>query len=261
IAALVAVVMIIPFLWMISTSLKQVTEVFAVPVQWIPPTWQWGNYPSAFTRYPFGTYFLNSTIVSLAVTFINLIICSLAGYSLAKYNYHGRKVLFIIVLATMMLPLEVLMVPLFLITKQLNMLNTLQGQIIPMSVDAFGIFLMRQYILDIPDSLLEAARIDGASEPRIFFQIILPLTTPALAALGIFSFREIWDAYIWPLIIITEDKFKTVPLGMSMFENAYVTQYHELMAIATIAVLPMVIIFFFFQNAFVRSMTMSGIKD
>ncbi len=256
-----ALIIVLPFFWMISTSLKNVNEVFAIPIEWVPKVFQWGNYVTAFSRYDFLSYFKNSIVVSVSVTILNLLICAIAGYSLAKFKYRGRKAIFIIILATMMLPLEVLMVPLFLITKQLNMLNSLQGQIIPMAVDAFGIFLMRQFMLEIPDSLLESSRIDGASELRIFFQIIMPLSKPALAALGIFTFREIWDAYIWPLLIITQDTLKTVPLGMTMFENAYVTMYHELMAIATIAVLPMVIIFFFMQNAFVKSMTMSGIKD
>lgn len=256
-----ALVLIIPFLWMVSTSLKSYNEVFESPIRWIPRVLQWANYPTALAQHPFGLFFMNSGIVALAVTAANLLLCAMAGYGLSQYTYKGREFLFVLILSTMMLPLEVVMVPLFLITKQFNMLNSLSGLIVPMAVDPFGVFLMRQFMFGIPSSLIEAARIDGAGEFHIFWRIVSPLTRPAMAALGIFTFRETWDAFIWPLIIITEEKLKTVPLGIAMFETSYVTNYHQLMAVATVAIVPMMALFFVMQRAFIRGMAMTGLKD
>ena len=152
------------------------------------------------------------------------------------------------------------MVPLFLLIKNFSWQNTSSGLIIPFLVEGFGVFLMRQFILGIPRDLLEAARIDGASEIRIFVQIVLPLCTPALAALGVFTFREAWDMYIWPLIIISKDDLRTVPLGISLFMGNYGTAWDQLMAIATVGTIPMILLFFFLQRSFIKGITMTGIK-
>ncbi len=254
-------VALVPLAWMLSSSVKGQGEVFVLPIQWIPAQPAWGTYTQALSRYNFGRYINNSLFVSTAITLLSVGLSSLAGFGLAKYRFPGRDLLFLLVLATMMLPLEVILVPMFLITKQLHWLNTYQGLIMPMAIEAFGIFLMRQYILGIPDTLIEAARIDGASEVTIFGRVILPLCKPALATLAIFSFRESWDLFMWPLIILTKDELKTLPLGIALFESAYQTAYNELMAVAAISLIPVTLLFFLFQRAFIQGIALTGLKE
>jgi multiple sugar transport system permease protein len=254
-------VQLAPIFWMISTSLKPLNRVFELPIQWIPNPPQWHNYPDAWNAFPFGRYFINSFVVSASVTALNVFLAGLAGYSLAKYRYFGQRALFIAILSTLMLPIEVLMVPTFLIVKAFGWLNTYQGLIIPVVADAFGIFLMRQFMLGLPDSLVEAARIDGAGELGTYFRIVVPLIWPAVLTLAIFTWRETWDAFVWPFIIITTDSLRTVPIGLQRFQEQYVTTYNSVMAISTIAMIPMVLLFFFFQRAFIRGIALSGLKD
>lgn len=254
-------VQLAPILWMISTSLKPLNRIFALPVQWIPRPPQWGNYPEAWSQFPFARYFANSFIVSSSVTVLNVFLAGLAGYSLSKYRYFGQRALFIAILSTLMLPIEVLMVPTFLIVKALGWLNTYQGLIIPAVADAFGVFLMRQFMLGLPDSLVEAARIDGAGELGTYFRIVVPLIWPAVLTLAIFTWRETWDAFVWPFIIISDDSLRTVPIGLQRFQEQYVTTYNSVMAISTIAMLPLVLLFFFFQRAFIRGIALSGLKE
>ena len=254
-------VQLAPILWMISTSLKPLNRIFALPVQWIPRPPQWGNYPEAWSQFPFARYFANSFIVSSSVTVLNVFLAGLAGYSLSKYRYFGQRALFIAILSTLMLPIEVLMVPTFLIVKALGWLNTYQGLVIPAVADAFGVFLMRQFMLGLPDSLVEAARIDGAGELGTYFRIVVPLIWPAVLTLAIFTWRETWDAFVWPFIIISDDSLRTVPIGLQRFQEQYVTTYNSVMAISTIAMLPLVLLFFFFQRAFIRGIALSGLKE
>jgi len=255
------IVQLLPILWMVSTSLKPLNRVFELPIQWIPRPPQWHNYPDAWRQFPFARYFVNSFIVSASVTVLNVFLAGLAGYSLAKYRYFGQRALFIAILSTLMLPIEVLMVPTFLIVKALGWLNTYQGLIIPVVADAFGVFLMRQFMLGLPDSLVEAARIDGAGELGTYFRIVVPLIWPAVLTLAIFTWRETWDAFVWPFIIITEDSLRTVPIGLQRFQEQYVTTYNSVMAISTIAIVPMVLLFFFFQRSFIRGIALSGLKE
>lgn len=256
-----AILMLIPMLWMLSTSLKALPEVFKIPIQWIPRPPHWEVYAEAWTRFPFERYFLNSLIVTAAVTVLNVLLSGFAGYGLAKYHLFGRRALFLAILSTLMLPIEVLMVPTFLIVKGFGWVNTYQGLIVPVVADAFGVFLMRQFMLNVPDSLLEAARIDGASEIGTYFRIVLPLVWPAILTLSIFTWRETWDAFLWPFIIVTEDRMFTIPLGLQRFQEQYVTTYNEVMAISTIAMLPLVLMFFLFQRAFIRGIALTGLKD
>ncbi|MFI5342249.1 MAG: carbohydrate ABC transporter permease, partial [Candidatus Methylomirabilales bacterium] len=195
---LIGLVGLLPYYWMVTCSLKTTANLFAVPPQWVPNPITWRAYGEAWRAQDFTRYFLNSAFVALAITLGNLLLASLAGYSLAKFRYFGRGLLFLLILSTMMLPLEVTMVPLFLIVKAFNWPNTYAGLIVPFLVEGFGVFLMRQYLQGIPNELIEAARIDGASELRIYAQVVMPLCKPALAALGVFTFREAWDMYIWP---------------------------------------------------------------
>lgn len=257
----VAFLSLLPYYWMVSCSFKTNDNMFLVPLQWIPNPINWGAYGDAWRAQDFTRYFLNTGFVAIAITAGNLLLASLAGYSLCKFRYFGRGVLFLLILSTMMLPLEVTMVPLFLIVKKLDWPNTYEGLIVPFLVDGFGVFLMRQYLKSIPNDLIEAARIDGASELRIFFQIILPLCKPALAALGVFTFREAWDMYIWPLIIVTKDSLRTLPLGISLFMSSFGTAWDQLMAVATIGTLPMILLFFFLQRSFIQGIAISGLKE
>lgn len=261
--ALVAIAgaVLLPFYWMISSSLRTMENMFSLPIQWIPDPVNWQSYALAWRAQDFTRYFLNSGFVAIVITVGNVILCSLAGYSLTKFTYRGRGLMFILILSTMMLPLEVTMVPLFLIVKELGWQNSYQGLIVPFLVDGFGVFLMRQYMLSIPKDLIDSARIDGASELRIFWMIVMPLCKPALVALAVFTFREAWDMYIWPLIIITKDSLRTVPLGISLFMSSYGTSWDQLMAIAVIGTLPMILLFFFLQRAFIQGIAVTGLKE
>ena len=253
--------MLSPMFWMLSTSLKELPDVFKIPIQWIPLPPHWEVYAQAWTRFPFERYFLNSLIVTGVVTFSNVLLAGFAGYALAKYRLFGRRVLFLAILSTLMLPIEVLMVPTFLIVKGFGWVNTYQGLIVPVVADAFGVFLMRQFMLNVPDALLEAARIDGAGELGTYFRIVVPLVWPAVLTLTIFTWRETWDAFVWPFLIVTEDHMRTIPLGLQRFQEQYVTTYNEVMAVSTLAMIPLVLMFFFFQRAFIRGIALSGLKD
>jgi len=257
----VACVTLLPFYWMLSSSLRTMENMFRLPIQWLPWPPNWQAYALAWQAQDFTRYFLNSGLVAVAITLSNLLLCSLAGYSLTKFHYRGRGAMFLAILSTMMLPLEVTMVPLFLIIKRLDWANSYQGLIVPFLVDGFGVFLMRQYMMSIPKDLIDSARIDGASEFRIFWMIILPLCKPALVALAVFTFREAWDMYIWPLIIITKDSLRTLPLGISLFMSSYGTSWDQLMAIAVLGTLPMILLFFFLQRAFIQGIAATGLKE
>jgi multiple sugar transport system permease protein len=252
---------LLPYFWMVSSSLKTGAEVFELPIRWIPQELRWENFPNALSRGSFGTYFYNSGVVAVAVTAANVLFCSLAGYGLAKFPFRFRELSFRVILSTLMLPLEIVLVPTFLVVQQLGMVNGYGGLIVPLAVDAFGIFLMRQFIRDLPDSLIEAARLDGCSELGIFFRIILPNCKPALGALALLSFRDNWDQFLWPYIIAASDGLKTFPLGLAQMEGIDSAAYHEIMALAVLGMIPTAILFLFFQRAFVRGIALSGLKE
>jgi len=254
-------VMLLPYFWMVSSSLKTGAEVFELPIRWIPQVPQWQNFRDALSRGSFGTYFYNSGVVAVAVTAANVLLCSLAGYGLAKFRFPYRELSFRVILSTLMLPLEIVLVPTFLVVQQLGMVNSYGGLIVPLAVDAFGIFLMRQFIRDLPDSLIEAARLDGCSELGIFFHIILPNCKPALGALALLSFRDNWDQFLWPYIIASSDRLKTFPLGLAQMEGIDSAAYHEIMALALLGMIPTALLFLFFQRAFVRGIALSGLKE
>jgi multiple sugar transport system permease protein len=255
-----AILMLLPFAYMISTSFKSLGEVFRTPIQWIPSELRWDNYETPLREHPIGRYFRNSFIVGFSVTLLNLLTCSLAGYSFAKFKYLGRDLLFGIVLATMMVPLASMIIPLFILVKNLGWVDSYLGLIIPAGTSAFGIFLMRQHMLAIPDDLLDAARLDGSSEPRIFFGIVLPMSRAALSSLAIFIFMWNWDSFFWPLLVTTDESYRTLPLGIALFESSYGTNYPQLMAVAFLAMLPVLIVFLVLQRNFIEALTMSGIK-
>jgi multiple sugar transport system permease protein len=254
-------VTLLPYFWMVSSSLKTGSEVFELPIRWIPREPQWENFRDALSTGSFGTYFYNSGVVAVAVTAANVLFCSLAGYGLAKFRFPFRELSFRVILSTLMLPLEIVLVPTFLVVQQLGMVNSYGGLIVPLAVDAFGIFLMRQFIRDLPDSLIEAARLDGCGELGIFFRIVLPNCKPALGALALLSFRDAWDQFLWPYIIAANDALKTFPLGLAQMEGIDSAAYHQIMALAVIGMIPTAILFLLFQRAFVRGIALSGLKD
>ncbi|WP_396653861.1 carbohydrate ABC transporter permease [Microbacterium sp. ARD31] len=252
---------VLPFVWMLVSSIKPEAEVRAVPPTWWPETLTLDNYDTLFTKLDFPTYFLNSAIVALAVTAGNMVFCSMLGYALAKLDFPGKRALFAIVLGTLMIPGVVTFVPLFVLTTNLGLSNTLLGMILPFLAGPFGVFLMRQYIQSLPDELIQAARIDGAGELRIFFSVILPLCGPALATLGILTFLTSWNNFLWPLVVAqTEDKY-TLPVALALYsvgQNA--TQYGLLLAGSVVVVLPVLAIFLVLQRHIMQGIAMTGIK-
>ncbi len=256
-----AVVMFFPVAWTVSASLKPNAEVLLVPVRWIPSEVRWENFVRPFVEKPFGMYFLNSIVVSVSVTVLNLFFCALAGYGFAKFTFRGRNVLFLYVLSTLMVPLHVIMISLFLVVKSFGWLNTYQSLIVPAMVSAFGVFLMRQFMVSIPSEYIDSARIDGEHEFGIFLRVIAPMVTPPVATLGIYIFMGSWDDFLWPLIVISMDRLKTIPLGLASFESIYRSSYNYLMAISLLALIPILLAFVFLQRRIIQSVVMSGLKQ
>lgn len=254
--------MAFPFIWMVLSSIKTAEEIISVPITWIPHEPQWQNYVDIWSVIPLGKLYANSLLVTVLITLGILVTSSMAGFALAKYRFRGRETLFVMMLSTMMIPFFVLFIPLFFLVKEFGWTNSYAGLIVPNIVTAFGIFLMRQFCSGIPDELLQAARIDGASEGRIYLQIILPLQKQALAALGIFAFVYHWDSFLWPLVVITDGKLNTIPLGLNSLRNAYSSQanMNMLMTGSTLAVVPSLIVFVALQKYFVKGITMTGMK-
>jgi multiple sugar transport system permease protein len=252
---------VVPFVWMLLSSFKPEGEVRAVPPTWWPETITMENYDRLFTQLDFPTYFVNSVIVAVAVTVGNMVFCSMLGYALAKLSFPGKRLLFLIVLGTLMVPFVVTFVPLFVLTTKMGLSNSLIGMILPFLAAPFGVFLMRQYISGLPDELIQAARIDGAGELRIFASVILPLCGPALATLGILTFLASWNSFLWPLVVAqTEDKY-TLPVALALYavgQNA--TQYGLLLAGSVVVVLPVLALFLFLQRHIMQGIAMTGIK-
>lgn len=253
---LVSFFMALPLLVMLSTSLKTGNAVFEVPFRWIPDPVCWYNYSAIVTKYPFAAYFRNSIVISLVATGSNLFLSSLAGYSLAKFRYKGKTLLFTAIIILLLLPSQAMVVPLFMIMSSIHLTDSLWAVILPCVTSPFAIFLMRQYFLSLPDSIIEAARVDGASELQIYFRIVLPQAKPVLAALGIFSFMFNWNNFLWPLIALKSDSLFTIPLGVAMMQGEYSTPYNELMAAAVIASLPALLVYAVLQNRFINSMVL-----
>jgi multiple sugar transport system permease protein len=258
-AALV-VLFILPIIWMISTSFQSGDKMYQLTTEWIPEVWHPENYPNALSRAPFPRFFLNSAVVSVAVMVGNIVFCTLAGYGLAKYRFPGDRFVLLVILSTLMLPMEVTLVPTFLIIHKLGWLNTYQGIFAPLLVDAFGIFLMRQFILKIPTDYLEAARIDGLGEFGILWRIIVPQCKSAIAVLAIFAFRDSWDQFLWPLVVVSRDEFRTYPLGLVRFGEDYGNPPTEQMAIAVLATIPVFVLFILLQRFVKTGFGLSGLK-
>ncbi|MBT2689263.1 carbohydrate ABC transporter permease [Bacillus sp. ISL-47] len=257
----VAFLFLIPFFWMLSTALKTSAEVQSKDVHIIPEQIQWGNFADALNAAPFMGYVGNSLIVSILAVILTVFINCLAGYAFAKYKFKGRNLLFLMVLSTLMIPVQITMIPNFYILKELDWINSYAGLIVPRAAEAFGLFLARQYILNIPDSLIEAARIDGAGEFKIFMKVILPNIKPLIGVLVIFTFMWRWNELAWPLIAVSEESMYTVQLGLAMLKGEHFINWTQLMSLTLLSVIPMLIVFFAFQRFFIKGMVNSGVKE
>jgi multiple sugar transport system permease protein len=236
--ALTAAVFLFPFFWMLSNALRPDREVFAMPPRLLPSAIQWYNFVAAWRYLPFGRFFLNSAFVAASVTVIVLVVSSLSGYAFARLKFPGRGGLFIVYLATLMVPQAVIVIPLFLMMGAFDWVDTYQGLIVPVAFSSFGTFLLRQFFLTIPQELEDAARIDGASHLRILLTIFLPLSLPALGLLALFTFTGQWNSFLWPLIAVNSTDHATLPLGLTMFQGQQGTQWNYMMAGAAISMVP-----------------------
>jgi len=250
-----------PFVWMVLGSFKTTGELRQVPPTWFPEAPTLANYEDLFSRLNFLGYFFNSTVVAVAVTLGNLVFCSMLGYALAKLTFPGKRILFVVVLGTLMVPSVVTFMPLFVLIANIGLVNTHAGLILPFLVGAFGVFLMRQFIAGLPDELLDAARVDGAGEHYIFWRIILPLCGPALATLGILTFLGSWNSFLWPLVVATSDTMYTLPVAIALFATGQQeTNIALLMAGSVVVIVPVLIVFIALQRYFTQGIAMTGIK-
>jgi multiple sugar transport system permease protein len=255
-----AVIMLLPFVWMVSASLKPQPEIFQYPDELLPREPTLAAYGDVWERIPFARFFLNSVVFAGGVTVISLFLDSLAAYALARLQFRGREVFFWIVLIVLMVPFQITLIPLFLTVFGLGWLDTFPGLIVPRATNAFGIFMLRQFFLSLPRDFDDAARIDGAGEFRIYWQIALPLSLPALATLGVFHYMYNWNDLLWPLIITTTTEMRTLPAGLTLFMGSHVIEHAVLMAGATISLIPLAVAFLVAQRYFVRGVVMSGLK-
>lgn len=253
---------LLPFLWMLTTSLKSSTEIIRLPPTLIPEAPTVASYRTIFEdpRVPLVRFYLNSTVVSVAVVAMVLLTSSLAGFVFAKYRFFGQGLLFSLILATMMVPFQVTMIPLYLILARLHLVDSLWGLVVPGAASAFGIFLMKQFVEGIPDELIDAARIDGASELGIYTRVVLPQMGPALATLGIFQFMGTWNDYLWPLIVITTTERRTLPIMLTWYNSQHGSRHDLSMAASVLVILPILAVYFVFQRWIVQGITLTGFR-
>ncbi len=255
-----ALVMIIPMIWMVITSFETLNETRHFPPILVPSSIRWQNYSAVLQQAPFARWFMNTLVVTVVVVAGNLLFCSLAGYAFARIKFFGRDVVFILVLATLMIPFQVIMIPTFIIVRKLGLIDTLGALIVPNLAGAFGIFLLRQFFRSLPIELEEAARIDGASRLGVLFKIVLPLSGPVLATVAVVTFLWTWNDFLWPLVTIYSPNNMTLQLGLTTFQGAHQTNTHLLMAANVMSVLPVLFLFFVAQRFFIRGIATSGLK-
>lgn len=255
-----AVVLVFPFLWMVSGAFKDALEVVKMPPRLLPDQFNFNNFIEIRKYFPIERFLLNSVITSVITTVLQLLICSMAAFVFAKFRFKGREVLFMIYLVTLMIPKQVTLVPLFIIFTRMKLTDTFLGLILPDLFSAFGTFMLRQHMMTIPDSFLEAAYMDGASYLKVFAKIVLPLSKPVLATLGILTFMYSWNNFLWPLIIINSKELMTLPLGLSKLTGRWATEWNILMAGNTISFIPILIVYLFAQNYFIKGLTLGGNK-
>jgi multiple sugar transport system permease protein len=259
--AVIAIVTLLPLIWMVMASFMPSGEASSVPPPFFPREVTIDQYVSLFTRLHLGRSLLNSTVLAIAVTAISLVVNSMAGYAFAKYRFRGRAPLFKMLIASMVIPAQVTMLPLFLMLNKMGLINTYFGVIIPGMASIFGIFLIRQFALTIPDSLLEAARMDGASDFRIYWSIILPLCKPILVTLAIFTFMGTWNDFLWPLIVMTDDSMYTLPVALANLSGEHVQDTELMMAGSVMTVLPVLVVFALVQKYYLAGIMAGSIKE
>ena len=255
-----ALIALLPMLWMISASLMPAGQASSYPPRLIPERVTFEHYTALFTRLDLGRYLLNSTLVALTVTGVSLVINSMAGYAMAKLRFRGRERVQRLLMAGLVVPVQVTMLPLFLLMKQLGLVNSYAGVIIPSLASIFGIFLIRQYTLALPDELLDAARIDGASEGRIYRSIVLPVIRPILATLAIWTFLTTWNDFMWPLIVLSDESRYTLPVALASLVGEHVQDTELMMAGSVLTVLPVLLVFLFLQRYYVEGVMRGSVK-
>ena len=261
-----SLVLLFPFAWILVTSLETQNEALHFPPVLIPHQIRLANYPDALSSAPFGHFFLNSAIVAVTTVVCNLVLCSLAGYAFARFRFLGRTALFALIMATLMVPFQVTMIPQFIIVKWLGVhvlagvgIDHIGALILPNAATAFGVFFLRQFFRTLPIEYEESARVDGASRLRVLVRIVLPLATPALATLAALTFLDSWNNFLWPLIAVTSTNQMTLPLGLATFQGAHQTQWTLMMAGNVMSLVPMLVIFFLAQRYFIRSVAATGL--
>ena len=257
---LLAAATLFPVFWVAISSFKPQSELFRVPMSFLPDEWTLENYQNALSQGNFLLYFSNTVFVAVVATLITVMINIMSGYALAKYRFPGRNIIFYVMIATLMIPLQVIMISIFLQLKRLGMLNSLWGIIIPPAATPTGIFLARQYMVNLPDSMIESARLDGGKEFTIFWRIIIPLSKPIIATIAIFSFMWRWNDYLWPLIVITDNRKQTVQQALANFVGQLQINWSNLLAMTTISIIPVILVFFTFQRFFMTGITSGSVK-
>ncbi|WP_342358897.1 carbohydrate ABC transporter permease [Terrarubrum flagellatum] len=255
-----AAIMFFPVYWMFATAVRPKDEVFSGSAGMIPSSFVWSNFGEAINKMPFVNWTVNSLVIAVIAVVITVTLNLLCGYAFAKFRFAGRNVLFLGVLSALMIPIQVIIVPLFLVISELGLLSNYWGVILPRAAEAFGIFMVRQFMVSIPDDLLEAARIDGASELSIFFKVVVPLSKPIIAVLVIFTFMWRWNDFALPLVVLMNQDMYTVQLGLNILRGQYNTEWTMIMAIALLSLAPMLVIFTFFQRYFVQGIASTGLK-
>ena len=251
---------LLPLIWMLSASFKLSTEVFSNPIRWIPETFHWDNYLKIWEKVDFALFTKNSAKLTILVTLIQLLTCSFAAYGFTKCKFPGRDTLFLCYVATIAIPWQIFMLPQYIMMQKFHLVDSHLGYVLLSSFAAFGVFLLRQFFLSIPNELLEAARIDGLSEYGIYFRIVLPLAKPAMATLAIFTFVNVWNDFMGPMIYFNSESNKTIPLGIRMFVGQYSTDYQLIMAASVVSLIPVIIMYAFCQRYFVQGIASSGLK-
>ena len=257
---IICILMNLPFIWMISTSLKSKNETFSDPPKWIPEKLRWDNYSAAWNAIPFGRFMFNSLFVSSMITIGQLLICVLAAYSFAWVPFKGRDFLFYAFLGTMMVPFEMLVIPNYVMVRKLGLTDTYTALIVPFLASAFTIFLLRQAFMTIPAELYDAATIDGCGHLRYLFGIVVPLSKPGMLTAGMFTFLSHWNDYLWPLIVTNRPEYRTLQVGLTMFQSVWMTEWTHLMAASAIVTLPIIVMYIFVQKNFVEGIATTGIK-
>ncbi|MFE2774620.1 multiple sugar transport system permease protein [Aerococcus sp. 150760007-1] len=252
--------MILPFFWMVSTSIKTTGETLAIPPVWLPENWQWSNYETALTMAPFDQYFINSVIITLSSTIGEVITSILAAFAFSKLQFFGKNILFTILISTMMVPFELLMIPTYLTLSKMGMINSYWAMIIPFLASVFSVFLLKQNFEAVPKQLYYAAKVDGASDWRFLWQILVPMSKSSIVTVVILKMIGSWNSFMWPLMVTNETHLRPLPVGLQAFTTEAGTYFELLMAAATIVVLPMIIIYLFLQKYIIKGISNTGVK-